>query len=121
MIKERGRFTFPQFVKDKLTRWEMKLGVLADSKNGYMYDFEVYTGKGTPLSKNGLAYDFAMRQCKSLQDQEYHAYFDSFYTVVQLLKDLIKKKEKFVVVHFSQMFPQNSRTLKLLQKAQENT
>ena len=99
----------------------MKLGVLADSKNGYMYDFEVYTGKGTPLSKNGLTYDFAMRQCKSLQDQEYHAYFDSFYTVVQLLKDLIKKKEKFVVVHFSQMFPQNSRTLKLLQKAQENT
>lgn len=88
MVRNRGRFTFRQFVKDKPTRWGMKLWVLADSKNGYTYDYEVYTGKGLPVSRNGLAYDVVMRLCKSLSKQGYRVYFDNFYTGVQLLKDL---------------------------------
>lgn len=89
MVRNRGRFTFRQFVKDKPTRWGMKLWVLADSSNGYTYDFEVYTGKGAPVSKNGLAYDVVMRLCKSLEKQGYKVFFDNFYSGVQLLKDLL--------------------------------
>ena len=84
MVRNRGRFTFRQFIKDEPTRLGMKLWVLADASNGYTYDFEVYVGKGTPVSKYGLAYDVVMRLCKSLEQQGYHVYFDNFYTGVQL-------------------------------------
>ena len=93
MVRNRGRFTFKQFIKDKPTRWGMKLWVLADAANGYTYDFEVYTGKGLPVSKNGLAFDVVMRLCKHLEKQGYHVYFDNFYTSVQLVKDLLVKKD----------------------------
>ena len=92
MVRNRGRYTFRQFIKDKPTRWGMKLWVLADSSNGYTYDFEVYSGKGSPVSKNGLAYDVVMRLCQHLKGQGYHVYFDNFYTGVQLVKDLLAMK-----------------------------
>lgn len=92
MVRNRGRFTFRQFIKDKPTRWGMKLWVMADAANGYTYDFEVYTGKGTPVSRNGLAYDVVMRLCQCIQKQGYHVYFDNFYTGVQLVKDLLLNK-----------------------------
>ena len=38
MVRNRGRFTFRQFIKDMPTTWGMKLGALADPKNGYTYD-----------------------------------------------------------------------------------
>lgn len=91
MVRNRGRFTFRQFVKDKPTRWGMKLWILADSANGYTCDFEVYTGK-SKIGPLGLAYEVVTRLCKSVQDQGYHLYFDNFYTSVQLLKDLLLKK-----------------------------
>ena len=50
-VCNRGHFTFRQFIKDKPTRWVIKLWVLADSKNGNNYDFEVYTGKRTRVSQ----------------------------------------------------------------------
>ena len=76
--------------KDKHTRWGMKLWVLllADAADGYTYDFEVYTRKGLPVSKNGLAYDVVMRLCRHLDKQGYHVYF---YASVQLVKDLLVK------------------------------
>ena len=67
----------------------MDSGIIA--KNGYTYDFEVYTDKGTPVLKNGLAYDVVMRLCKSIFGQGYRVYFDNFYTGAQLLVDLIQK------------------------------
>ena len=70
----------------------MELWVLADSKNGYTYDFEVYTGKSTKNSKFGLAYDVVMRLCGSIFNQGYHLFFDNFYTGVQLPIDLLVKK-----------------------------
>ena len=88
MVHNRGHFTFRQFIKDTLTRWGIKLWVQADSKNAYTYDLEVYTGKGTPVSCTGLAYDVVMRLCKSLSKQGYTVYFNNFYTGVQLLNDL---------------------------------
>ena len=90
MVRNRGRFTFRQFIKDKPTRWGMKLWVLADASNGYTYNFEVYVGKGTPVSKQGLAYDVDAALQK--QKHGYHVYFDNFYTGDQLLKDLLTKK-----------------------------
>ena len=89
MVKNKGRYGFRQYIRDKPTKWGMKLWVLADSKTGYTYTFDVYLGKTNESSKFGLAYDVVMNLVKSLTNQGYHLFFDNFYTGVQLMKDLV--------------------------------
>jgi len=81
-----------QYMKNKPTKWGIKLWVLADSSNGYTYDFDVYAGSkaGQVPSEHGLAYDVVMRLVPSLLNQGYHLYFDNFYTSLQLIKDLFQ-------------------------------
>ena len=45
MIGFKGRLHFIQYMPDKPTKWGMKAFVLADSKNGYSYNWRLYTGK----------------------------------------------------------------------------
>ena len=46
-------------MKDKPTKWGLKLWVLADSTNGYTVDFNVYIGKDASkdTSEHGQGYD----------------------------------------------------------------
>ena len=45
MIGFKGRLSFIQYLpKKKTTKWGMKAFVLADSKNGYTYNWRLYTG-----------------------------------------------------------------------------
>ena len=93
MVQNKGRYSFRQYIKDKPTKWGMKLWVLADADTGYTYNFEVYTGKnGTAPSKLGLAYEVVMRLIKSLFGQGYRLFVDNFYSSVQLCKDLLVNK-----------------------------
>ena len=57
MVKSRHRSGIQQYIKDKPTKWGIKLWVLADSSNGYTVNFDVYIGKaaGQTASANGLA------------------------------------------------------------------
>ena len=92
MVRNKGRFSFRQYIRDKPTKWGFKLWVLADSLTGYTWDFEVYTGKSTKAcSSFGLAYDVVMRLCTSLLYQGYRLFVDNFYTSIRLLLDLFKK------------------------------
>ena len=90
MVKSKGRSGIKQYIKNKPTKWGIKLWVLADSLNGYTCDFEVYTGKNTayPLSEKGLGYDVVMRLTEALLNQGYHLFFDNFYTSRTLVNDL---------------------------------
>ena len=44
MIGFKGRLSFLQYLPKKPTKWGMKAFVLADSKNGYTYNWRLYTG-----------------------------------------------------------------------------
>ena len=93
MVQNKGRYAFRQYIKDKPTKWGMKLWVIADAGTGYTYNFEVYTGKtGNAPPKFGLAYDVVIRLMKSLFGQGYKLFVDNFYSSVQLCKDLIDNK-----------------------------
>lgn len=45
MAANKGRYSFRQYIRDKPTKWGMKLWVLADSRTGYTYNYDVYLGK----------------------------------------------------------------------------
>ena len=62
MVKSRHRSRFRQFIKEKPTKWGIKLWVLADSSNGYTVDFNIYIGRaaGQSIGEHGLGYDVVM-------------------------------------------------------------
>ena len=90
MVKSRHRSGIRQYIKDKPTKWGIKLWVLADSSNGYTIDFNVYIGRaaGRQVSANGLGYDVVIKLMDPFFNQGYHLYVDNFYTSVTLFKDL---------------------------------
>ncbi|XP_048587509.1 piggyBac transposable element-derived protein 4 [Nematostella vectensis] len=90
MVKSKHRSGMRQYIKNKPTKWGLKLWVLADSANGYTYDFDVYARRQTANapSTNGLAYDVVMKLLSPLLNQGYHLYCDNFYTSVTLINDL---------------------------------
>ena len=54
-VKCRHRSGFRQFIKDKPTKWGIKLWVLADSSNGYTVDFNTYISRaaGQTIGEHG--------------------------------------------------------------------
>ena len=60
MVRNKGQYSFRQYICDKPTKWGMKLWVLVDSSTGYTCDLNVYLGKNTASSGFGLAYDVVM-------------------------------------------------------------
>ena len=80
MVKSHHRSGIRQYIKDKPTRWGIKLWVLADSSNGYTVDFKVYIGKaaGQETSEFGLGYNVVMRLMRPFLHQGYHLFVDNF-------------------------------------------
>ena len=93
MVKSRHRSGIRQYIKDKPTKWGIKLWVLADSSNAYVQDFNIYIGKqaGREISKHGLGYDVVMTLMHNYLDQGYHLFIDNFYTSVTLAKHLFDR------------------------------
>ena len=79
-----------QYIKDKPTKWGIKLWVVADSSNGYTVDFDVYIGRaaGRNVSENALGYDVVMKLRQPFLNQGHYLFVDNFYTSVTLFKNL---------------------------------
>jgi len=90
MVKSRHRSGFRQFIKDKPTKWGIKLWVLADSSNGYTVDFNIYIGRaaGQEVGANGLGYDVVMLLMTPYYNKGYHLFVDNFYSTLILFRDL---------------------------------
>lgn len=93
MVKSRHRSGIRQYIKDKPTKWGIKLWVLADSSNGYTIDFNIYIGRaaGRVVSEHGLGYDVVVQLMQPFFNQGYHLYIDNFYTSGTLVKYLFEK------------------------------
>lgn len=87
MIGTKARLGFIQYLPKKPTKWGVKVWVCAEANTGYVYRFEIYTGK-SELSPNGLAYDVVMRLLEGLLDSGRTLYCDNFYTGPILFADL---------------------------------
>ena len=84
------RTGFRQFIKDKPTKWGIKLWVLEDSSNGYTIDFNIHIGRaaGQEVGANGLGYDVVMRLMTPYYNKGYHLFVDNFYSTLILFRDL---------------------------------
>lgn len=82
MIPFKGRISFLQYMKDKPTKWGIKVYVLADSTNGYVYRFQIYTGKqvNENSSSMGLCTRVVLDLMSGLEDQHFKLYTDNYYT-----------------------------------------
>ena len=124
MVRNKGRFSYRQYIKDKPTKWGFKIWVIADALSGYTYDFEVYLGKaGTPPSKCGLGYDVVMRLMKSLFGQGYKLFLDNYYTSVRLFIDLRKYSITAcgTISANRKGFPKNFKDIKVFNKESRGT
>ncbi|XP_062325519.1 piggyBac transposable element-derived protein 4-like [Osmerus eperlanus] len=85
MVATKAQTGMTQYMKDKPTKWGIKLFVLAESNNGYTLNFNVYVGKAHTPSVHGLSYDAVMDLIQpSHLGTGYHIYMDNFYTRPEL-------------------------------------
>lgn len=100
MVKYFGRFGIKQCIRNKPIRFGMKLWALCSS-DGYLYDLEIYQGKGGvnegPLKSICLGSRVVLRMLQKLLEscstddlQKYHVYFDNFFTNPDLMIHLEK-------------------------------
>ena len=64
----------------------------ADSVNGYLNDFEIYTGKTADAVTHDLGFSVVTKLCSSLYGMWYEVYFDNFFTSLELLQTLFCNK-----------------------------
>ena len=92
----KGRIAFKTYNPQKPTKWGLRVFVLSDSDNGYIFCFEPYFGKTTIKSLPSSDKPFTTRIVLHLVNQllnktsgvGYHVYTDRYYTSVLLAKEL---------------------------------
>ena len=89
MIPYKGRSSMKQYVPLKPVRRGFKVWVRADSKNGYVSEFQEYIGK-QGVSEDGLGARVVKDLTEKLHNKYHHVYIDNFFTRLKLLKDLEK-------------------------------
>lgn len=93
MIRFKGRSAIRQYMPMKPTKRGFKVWVRADAKTGYIYQFDLYTGKeGDSRSGRGLGPRVVKHLTESLKNTNTHVTFDNFFTSVQLMEDLHENK-----------------------------
>ena len=69
--------------------WEIKVWVLADSRNGYFHTLQVYTGREGSGEKN-LGKRVVKDLTRLLKGKNHRVFFDNFFTSEELLQDLLE-------------------------------
>ena len=63
---------------------------MADSNNGYVWNWQLYTGKETTTQGRGLAHRVVLDLVNKLAGKGFNIYVDNFYTSLPLFRDLVK-------------------------------
>lgn len=94
MIPFKGRIGFIQYMKDKPTKWGIKVFTLSDASTGYIYRLNVYTGKSSVESDCatfGLSFRAVTHLMEGLDNRGHQLYTDNYYTSPNLYVHLYEK------------------------------
>lgn len=78
MIRFKGHNIMKQYIKSKPIKWGFKMWCRCDSKSGYLYQFDLYTGKKTD-TEHGLGETVVIMLTKDLEDLCCEIYIDNFF------------------------------------------
>ena len=89
MIPFKGRVGFNQYMKDKPTKWKIKVFVLADAMNGYVKAFQVCTGRTVEgRSDIGSCTKVVLDLLSEYRNSGLTVYMDNYYSSPQLFAAL---------------------------------
>ena len=91
MIPFQGESCLKQFLPKKPVKRGIKVWCLADSTNGYVHNFDVYTGKGSQSSEGTLGSRVVLMLSDHLQHKNHHLYCDNYFTSPSLFKELLER------------------------------
>ena len=92
MIPFQGRSSIKQYMKSKPVKRGIKVWCLADSANGYIANFDVYTGKGEEIGENdesSLGARVVISLSSHLQGINHHLYCGNFFSSPYLFQKLL--------------------------------
>ena len=92
MVAFKGRSSMKQYLPMKPVKRGFKIWVRADSHNGYISEFECYTGKKGDTTEVGLGRSVVTRLTRDLVGKNHHIYIDSFFSSVSLYSNLLADK-----------------------------
>ena len=95
MIRYKGRSSLKQYLPKKPIKRGIKVWVRADSHNGYICDYQVYTGKDGDTATSDLGGAVVRKLSQEISHKNHHLYYDNYFTSVPLMEDLLRKKIYF--------------------------
>jgi len=95
MMLWRDRLMFRQYIPGKRHKYGVKMFMLCEP-NGYVYNFNLYTGKSEPMPGFGLAETAVLRLIEPLLDEGRELYIDNYYTSYPLAQELLRRRTTMV-------------------------
>ena len=90
MIKFKGHNILRQYVKGKPVQWGFKLWCRCDSKTGYLFQFDLYTGKKSNNIEHGLGEGVVLTLTEQIRGLYCQVYIDNFFNSPQLQYNLLQ-------------------------------
>ena len=89
MIAFRGRLAFRQYNPAKPTKYGIKVWVRADPTNGYLNDYQIYTGKVEGGPEEGLSTRVVKDMVESITGRNHIVNMDNFFSSPTLFGELL--------------------------------
>lgn len=94
MVPFKGRINIKQYMKNKPTKWGIKIFVLA-GQSGIIYDFLIYQGSTTELNpvygSFGQGAGIIMQLSERITEENHGLYFDNYFSSYNLFEFLMSK------------------------------
>ena len=90
MIPFKGRSSMKQYLPLKPVKRGFKVWAMADALNGYLYDFNVYTG-ATGERETALGEKVVLTLSEPLKGKHHQLFFDNYFTSITLLDKLLAR------------------------------
>ena len=91
VIKFKGHNILRQYVKGKPIQWGFKLWCRCDSKTGYLFEFDLYSGKKCGQVEYGLGEGVVLKLTEKLKDLKCEVYIDNYFNSPLLQFELLQK------------------------------